>query len=153
MDFAFDYSVAVRDDGLRTGIDLPGPILAAITSCVPLNVHICGPDYHGFEVAKANFDVAFRDGRDANPFVQVTTDVPSSVTLQTHSDSFAEMLTQSGTIHVHVVNPTQFDQSDHFLVYGALWVVAVPEAQTWTLMLVGLALVAAGRNAAASGTT
>lgn len=86
----------------------------------------CLPPYTGFEVAKLDFDVAYRDGRALNRYIEASTDVPSHLTRQTGGDSFADMLTESGTIHVHVTNASFLPESDSFLVYGAVWCLPYP---------------------------
>jgi hypothetical protein len=141
-DFTFDYILHLRDDGLP--VEMPqGSLAASVFSCVPLIITTCGPRYTGFEVAKLDFDVAYRDGRALNRWIEARTDGPSHVTRQTGGDSFADMLTESGTVHVHVTNTSITPESDSFLVYSAVWVLAVPEPQTWALMLIGLATVVA----------
>jgi hypothetical protein len=136
-DFAFDYTIAVQDDGLAAEFD------ASAFECLPIHDLVCGPGYNGHEIAVATLNVAYRDGRVANRFISVSADTDSSVTLQTHGDSFAERLSQSGTIRVHVFNTSMEVQSDGFLVYAAEWVLAnpIPEPSTVIQVALGLSLV------------
>jgi hypothetical protein len=138
LDFSIDYTLSVHDSGL------PAPFDPAFAGCLPLHDTVCNPAYAGFEVAKAMFDVAYRDGRVANPFITLTSDTGTRVSLETHADSFAEVLSRSGTIHYTLTNGTSFVQTDNFFVtFAAGWVLAVPEPATWAQLAAGLALLAA----------
>jgi hypothetical protein len=62
--------------------------------------------------------------------------------LETHSDSFAETLTQTGTFHVHLANNDPFTTfSLVFPTYIGLWVLAnpIPEPTIVAQLLAGRA--------------
>lgn len=132
-DFSFDYSIAVRDSGL------PAPFDPRATGCLPLHVTGCNPTYAGFEFAKADLLVFYQDPRIIPPFIEISSDVPTIVSLQTHGDSFADALAQSGTIHVHIVNHDPFSTyTQPYATFVGLWVLAVPEPSVVVQLAAGL---------------
>jgi hypothetical protein len=135
-DFEYDYSIQVMDDGL--------PAQRSQTFCTGTHPADCGPGPTGFEVAYATVVAGFRDGRAANPFVDVQ---ESRVTLQTGGDSFADAATRSGTLHVQVSGHPVLAQSDAFLVYAFAVVDSnpmspIPEPGIYLMLATGLALLA-----------
>jgi|RhiMethySRZTD1v2_1073278.scaffolds.fasta_scaffold1300025_1 hypothetical protein len=144
-DFTFAYSLSVQDDGL------PAPFDPQATGCISIFPTPCGPTYAGFEYAKAFLVVAHEDPRTTHNPALVLEGLRSTAMLETHSDSFAETLTQTGTFHVHLANGdpvTTF--SLVFPTYIGLWVLAnpIPEPTIVAQLLAGLGLlgVAMGRR-------
>jgi hypothetical protein len=136
--FTFDYEISVHDDGR------PAPFDPAVLGCLPLSVTVCAPAHAGHDFAQAIFDVAYRDGRAANRFIDLASDAPTRVQLATGADSFADHLTQSGTIHLSFINTSPFAQRDVFLVFASAWVLSpIPEPATVLQLLAGLAVLAA----------
>jgi hypothetical protein len=146
QDFTINYTVSVHDDGL------PAPFDPKFTGCLPIHDSSCNPPYTGYEVARVLFDVAYRDGRVANPFITLISDTGTSVNLQTHGDSFAESLSQSGTIHYRLTNISQFVQTDNFFPFVAAWVLAVPEPTIFIQLALGLGLIGTLRASASHRT-
>jgi hypothetical protein len=154
-DFTFTYTLSVQDDGL------PAPFDPQATGCIAIFPTPCGPTYAGFEYAKAFVIVAHEDPRTSHNPAVVLDGLRSTDMLETHSDSFAETLTQTGTFHVHLANGdpvTTF--SFVFPSYIGLWVLAnpIPEPPIVAQLLAGLGLlgVALGRRStrpAANGIT
>lgn len=131
-DYAFNYSISVQDSGLATAFD------PQATGCLPLHVRDCNPTYTGFEFAKADLLVFYQDARIIPPFIEISGD-PTIVSLETHGDSFAESLTQSGTIHVHIVNHDPLSTyAESYATYVGLWVLAVPEPAVGVQLAAGL---------------
>jgi hypothetical protein len=76
----------------------------------------------------------------------LTSDTGTRVSLETHGDSFAEVLSQSGTIRYTLTNGSSFAQTHEFIVgFTAEWVLAVPEPATSAQLALGLSLLAALR--------
>lgn len=135
-DFFYDYTITVRDDGL-----------AAQRSwgfCVPLSASSCGPTPTGNEHASVSFVAGFVDNRIPRPYVSVTGE---SIQLATDGGSFADGVTQSGRLHVHVeasADPAaQGLTTAFFSVYALAAVDAsplspIPEPATYALLLAGL---------------
>ena len=120
-DFTFDYSLSVQDDGL------PAPFGPQATGCIAIFPTPCGPTYAGFEYAQAFLVVAHEDPRTTHNPALVLEGLGSTAMLETHSDSFAETLTQTGTFHVHLANNDPFTTfSLVFPTYIGLWVLANP---------------------------
>jgi hypothetical protein len=138
-DITFQYAYTLRSDGLP--VERPqGELGADVFGCIGLPPpSVCGPAYTGFEVAKLFFDVLIAS-RTGNPAIVFTADANPRLILQTRGDSFADLLQGAGTIHVHVTNTSPvFGASAQFTAVGSVWVLAVPEPQTWALLAAGLA--------------
>jgi len=137
-DLTVDYSISVQDSGLPVSFD------PEATGCLSLHAMDCEPTFTGFEVAKADLLVFYEDPRIANPFLEVTrsgSDVSTIISLETHSDSFAEALTKTGTVHLHVTNIDQ--HATYSATYGdfiGLWVFAVPEPAVSAQLAAGLGI-------------
>lgn len=114
-DYYYEYSITLMDDGLQAERTQP--------FCVSLIVPNCGPAPTGFELAYAIVVAGYRDGRALNQHVGVSED---SVTLQTSGDSFADTLTKSGVLHVHIDGYPVLPERDSFLVYAFAVVDASP---------------------------
>lgn len=144
-DFTFTYSLSVQDDGLAAPFD------PQATGCIAIFPTPCGPTYAGFEYAKAVLVVAHEDPRTTHNPALVLEGIRSTAVLETHSDSFAETLTTSGTFHVHLANNDPFTTFPLvFPTYIGLWVLAnpIPEPTIVAQLLAGLGLlgVAMGRR-------
>jgi len=140
LDFFYDYSIRLMDDGLPAEMSEP-----FCTGTFPAS---CRPDPTGFELTYAKLVVGFRDGRAANPFVDVVGD---GVTLRTTGDSFADAVAQSGVLHVHVTGHPVFPERDNFLVYAFAVVDSnpaspIPEPDTYLMFGAGLAVMALARR-------
>jgi hypothetical protein len=137
-DYSFDYSISVRDDGL------PATFQPGSTGCTQGTPVICSPPFTGFEIAQATLVVFFTDGRTLPGFIEITGD-GTFRSLTTHGDSFAESLSESGTIHVHIVNhDPNFGFSRVFQTIIFESVVAVPEPAVVAQLLAGLAVIVIG---------
>ena len=134
IDTVFNYTVAITEDGLP----VPPPTGGSV--CVPLFVGPCTPTYTGFEQVLVEFVVGYRDGRGANPFISIA---GHHFVHQTPSDGTPESFTESGSFHLQIVNTTALSQEDllGFLNYAAAFVQAVPEPETYGLMLLGLGMI------------
>jgi PEP-CTERM motif len=137
-DFYYNYTVTLSDDGLSAP---PAPAY-----CTPIHDALCTPPATGFEQASATIAVGYRDGRVANPFLGLSEDVVSFAVL---SDSSPDLLTESGTLHVHASNLSpNFVESDEFFNYAVAFVNSnpippVPEPSSYITVLAGLGLLAA----------
>ena len=137
LDYEYEYSIQLMDDGLPAQRGQP-----FCTGTFPAD---CGPSPTGFEVSYATVVAGFRDGRAANPFVNVE---GSRVTLQTSGDLFADGVARSGTLHVRIEGHPVFPESDSFLVYGFALVDSnpmspIPEPSSHLMLGAGLALLVA----------
>jgi hypothetical protein len=133
-DYSFSYSIAVSDDGL------PGAFDPRATGCMGLHHVGCNPPYTGFEFAKVDLQAFYEDPRSIPPFIR--TEGSSSALLETHGDSFAESLTQSGTFNVRLTNlDPSFTYSRTYGTYVGVWAFAVPEPAVTVQLLAGFALV------------
>jgi len=136
-DFTFSYSLSVQDDGL------PAPFDPQAIGCIAIFPTPCGPTYAGFEYAKAFLVVAHEDPRTTHNPALVLEGIRSTAMLETHGDSFAEALTQTGTFHVHLANNDPFTTFSLVLpTYIGLWVLAnpIPEPTIVVQLLAGLGL-------------
>ncbi|MDP9123136.1 MAG: PEP-CTERM sorting domain-containing protein [Pseudomonadota bacterium] len=130
----FNYTVQIVDNGLAAD--------RAWSTCLPLSLIDCGPAATGFEQVQVELQ-AFRDGREANPFIDFTGG-PSQTVFDGISGQTA---TFSGTFTLTETNTDQFGQwGDTELLFAALWVdshdmAPVPEPTALAAMLAGLALV------------
>jgi hypothetical protein len=136
-DFTVTYSLSVQDDGQ------PATLVQGATGCLGIFPTPCGPTYSGFEYAKAFLVVAHDDPRAPHSPALVLDGVRSIATLETHSDSFAETLTTSGTFHLHFFNGDPFSTAQ--LVFPSFigrWVLAnpIPEPTIAAQLLAGLGL-------------
>ena len=139
-DYLFNYSFSVQDSGLPVAFD------QAAIGCTSLHVSTCQEAYTGFEYAKAYLLVFYDDPRTSQNPTVIEEGLNGSATLATHGDSFAESLTQSGTLEAHVLNsdvPGANPYSHLYPTYVALWVLAnpIPEPTVLSLMLAGLLVV------------
>ena len=136
-DFTFAYSLSVHDDGLAAPFD------PQAAGCIAIFPTPCAPTYAGFESAKAILIVAHEDPRITHNPALVLEGIRSTAVLETHSDSFAETLTTSGTFQVHLANNDPFTTvSLAFPTYIGLWVLAnpIPEPTIVAQLLAGLGL-------------
>src|SRR5260221_14221558 len=144
-DYSFDYSLAAHDSGL------PAPVDARVNGCLSLHVGGCTPPYTGFEFAKVELLVLYQDARITPPYIQTSGD-STTVVLETHGDSFAEALTQSGTIHVHVSNSDPLaSYSQLYGTYVGIWVLAVPEPAAGMQLMVGLGILVVAVRSRSAG--
>jgi hypothetical protein len=141
--FSFNYSISLQDSGLPVAFD---PKAVGCSSIFPST---CGDAYTGFEYAKAYLIVLAQDPRVVHNPAVVEEGLRGSITFATHGDSFAESLTQSGTMQGRievrdVPGANQF--SNVYPTYVALWVLAnpIPEPSVVAQMLGGLALLGLG---------
>ena len=104
-DFSFDYAISVSDDGLPVQPLAPSP--PSFISLPPEgNLFFSGPPSGvDHEQAAAIFSVGVFVQKTNPPVLQWSSDGPMQLALKTNADSFADSLSQSGTTHVHVVNP------------------------------------------------
>ena len=136
-DFTVSYSLSVQDDGQ------PATLVQGATGCISIFPTPCGPTYAGFEYAKAFLVVAHDDPRTVHNPALVLDGVRSIATLETHSDSFAEALTTSGTFHLHFFTGDPVSAAPLFFPsYIGLWVLAnpIPEPTIAAELLAGLGL-------------
>jgi hypothetical protein len=130
----FDYTITLSNEGLPYPGPRPGfctPVL--LTTCVEPN---------GAEGTFAQIVVGARDGRNANPFLDVTED---EVTL-IEAGSGGGQLFQSGqlTSTVRLNDPSGIpDDTLAALVFVNVFTTAVPEVSTWASLLFGLFLLGA----------
>lgn len=136
IDYYYDYTITVRDDGLPTD--------RSWTFCAPLSPGSnCGPAATGYELASVSLVAGFYDRRNANPFLTISGD---GIGVSTDGGSFADGVTQSGRLHVHVEAasaPFETSYSSVFNVYAFAAVDAsplspIPELATYALLLAGL---------------
>jgi hypothetical protein len=136
-DYYYDYTITLHDDGL--------PAERSWTFCVPLSPGgNCGPTPTGNELAAVRLVAGFYDRRSANPYVSITSD---GISLSTDGGSFADGVTQSGRLHVHVQSSAPGSVSTGFSVYALATVDAnpvspIPEPASLALMLAGLGVLA-----------
>lgn len=136
-DYYYDYTITLHDDGL--------PAERSWTFCLPLSPGgNCGPTPTGNELATVSLVAGFYDRRSANPFVSITSD---GIGLSTDGGSFADGVTQSGRLHVHVQSSSVTAVSTGFSVYALATVDAnpvspIPEPASLALMLAGLGVLA-----------
>ena len=138
-DFTFNYSISIQDSGLPVAFDQKA------VGCSSIFPSTCNEAYTGFEYAKAYLIVLAEDPRVTHNPAVVQQGVNGSVTLTTHGDSFAESLTQSGTLqgHIEVLDvPGANNFTNVYPTFLALWVLAnpIPEPAVVAQMMVGLAL-------------
>ena len=138
FDLTVTYSLSVQDDGQ------PATLVQGATGCIAIFPTPCGPTYSGFEYAKAFVVVAHDDPRTPHNPALVLDGVRSIATLETHSDSFAEALSTSGTVHLHLFNGDPFSGATplFFPTYIGLWVLAnpIPEPTIAAELVGGLGL-------------
>jgi hypothetical protein len=134
-DVTFQYSISVQDNGL------PASFASNLSGCAPLHLTICGPTFTGYEVAEATLITFYQDARIVPGYIHTSGD-NTIVSLRTHGDSFAESLSQSGTIHVHISNSDPLaTYSQLYATYVVLAVIAVPEPDAAAQLACGLGLI------------
>ena len=138
--FTFNYSISLQDSGLPVAFDQKA------VGCSSIFPSTCNDAYTGFEYAKAYLIVLAEDPRVTHNPAVVEEGLRGSVTLATHGDSFAESLTQSGTLlgHIEVRDvPGANTFTNVYPTFVALWVLAnpIPEPETYALMMAGLGVV------------
>ena len=136
-DFTVSYSLSVQDDGQ------PATLVQGATGCISIFPTPCAPTYSGFEYAKAFLIVGQDDPRTVRNPALVLEGLSSTAVLETHSDSFAEALTTSGTFHLHFFNGDPVSAAPLFFPsYIGLWVLAnpIPEPTIALQLLAGLGL-------------
>ena len=137
IDYYYDYTITVRDDGL--------PADRSWGFCVPLRPGSnCGPAASSNELASVSLAVGVYDGRNLNPYLTIS---GGGITVSTDGGTFADGLTQTGRLHVHAeTTPQAFGESSYsgvFSVYAFAAVDAsplspIPEPATYALLLAGL---------------
>ena len=141
FDITISYSLSVQDDGQ------PATLVQGATGCIAIFPTPCGPTYSGFDYAKAYVDIAHMDPRTSplNPGL-VLDGVRTVASRETHSDSFAESSTTSGTVQLHLFNgDLHSGPTPLFLpTYIGLWVLAnpIPEPAIAAQLVGGLGLLA-----------
>jgi hypothetical protein len=140
FDLTISYSLSVHDDGQ------PTPFAQDAVGCIAIFPTPCGPTYSGFDYAKAYVVIAQDDPRTPHNPQLVLDGVETIASLQTHSDSFAESLTTSGTVQLHLFNgDLHSGPTPLFLpTYIGLWVLAnpIPEPTIAAQLIGGLGLLA-----------
>jgi hypothetical protein len=141
--FNFNYSISLQDSGLPVAFDQKA------VGCSSIFPSTCNDPYSGFEYAKAYLIVLAEDPRVTHNPAVVEEGLRGSVIQATHGDSFAESLTQSGTLQGRIEVrdvPGANLFSNVYPTYVALWVLAnpIPEPSVLAQMLGGLALLGLG---------
>ena len=140
FDLTISYSLSVQDDGQ------PTPFAQDAVGCIAIFPTPCGPTYSGFDYAKAYVVIAQDDPRTPHNPQLVLNGVETIASLQTHSDSFAESLTTSGTVQLHLFNGDLHSGPTPLLLptYIGLWVLAnpIPEPTIAAQLIGGLGLLA-----------
>jgi hypothetical protein len=135
IDYYYDYTITVRDDGL--------PAERSWGFCLPFSGGGCGPAATGNELAYVSVGAGGYDLRNANPYLTIS---GNGTTVSTDGGTFADGVTRSGQLHVHVeAMSAPFDTvfSSAFTVSSFAAVDAsplspIPEPATYALLLAGL---------------
>jgi hypothetical protein len=135
--FTFEYSIGLEDSGQPVAFD------QRAIGCSSIFPSTCNDAYTGFEYAKAYLIVLAEDPRVTHNPAVVQEGLRGSVTLATHGDSFAELLTQSGTLQGRIEVrdvPGANTFTNVYPTFLALWVLAnpIPEPTVVAQMLAGL---------------
>jgi len=156
----YAWSVFASDDGRPVAPSFD-EAFANARSCLPIHQLVCGPAFTGFEQIKAVLFLDQIDGRIPQPpgafDVQVTGQ--TFIELLTTADPSADSWTRTGHTVLQVTNtatePLRWLGQDLVAAFGYVGDAAggpspVPEPNTYVLMVIGLALMAAARRAQAN---
>lgn len=137
-DFFYDYTITLRDDGLAAA--------RTWSFCVPLSASNCGPTATGNELASVTLYAGYYDSRSFDLYSGIVSG--ELVSVSTDGGSFADGVTESGRLHVHVQATSNAFAPEftttRFSVYALATVDAsplspVPEPASILLVLAGSA--------------